>query len=78
MAFALQLYEMNFRTYLEKHRDYRQLGRILTSVADGLKELFDLDYVHRDLKPENIVLNLRPLSVALIDFERAQHQCYET
>ena len=69
---------MDYRTYLERHRDPRQLVRILSMVMDGIKELFDMDYVHRDLKPENIVLNLRPLSVALIDFERAQHQCYET
>jgi hypothetical protein len=27
--------------------------------------------VHRDLKPDNIVLNLKPLQVALIDFDRA-------
>jgi len=33
--------------------------------------LHGLGYVHRDLKPENIVLNLKPLQVALIDFDRA-------
>ena len=38
----------------------------------GLKELHAIGFVHRDLKPENIVLNIdRPLSVALIDFDRS-------
>ena len=30
-----------------------------------------MGYVHRDLKPENIVLNLKPLEVVVIDFDRA-------
>jgi serine/threonine protein kinase len=37
----------------------------------GIKELHDLGYVHRDLKPENVLINLRPLHIVLIDFERA-------
>jgi serine/threonine protein kinase len=36
-------------------------------------ELHSLEFVHRDLKPENIVLNLRPLEVRLIDFNRANN-----
>ena len=63
---------MDLRTYLKKHRDHRQLDRILLQVVEGLKELHGLGFVHRDLKPENIVLNLdRPILVALIDFDRA-------
>ena len=34
-------------------------------------ELHHLGYIHRDLKPENVVLNLKPLSVKVIDFDRA-------
>ena len=34
-------------------------------------ELHLLGYVHRDLKPENVVLNLLPLTVRVIDFDRA-------
>ena len=62
---------MDLRVYLEEHRDYRQLTKIFHMVIAGLKELHELDYVHRDLKPDNVVLNLRPLQVVLIDFERA-------
>jgi len=63
---------MDLRKYLNKHRDYRELQRILLQVLDGLKELHSLGFVHRDLKPENIVLNLgKPTKVALIDFDRA-------
>ena len=35
-------------------------------------DLHDLGYVHRDLKPDNVVLNLRPLMVKIIDFDRAK------
>jgi serine/threonine protein kinase len=31
-----------------------------------------MGYVHRDIKPENVVLNLDPLEVRIIDFERAR------
>jgi serine/threonine protein kinase len=31
-----------------------------------------MGYVHRDLKPENVVLNLDPLDVRVIDFERVR------
>ena len=68
----LTRYDVDLRTYLKKHRDYRKLNEILLHVVAGLKELHDLGFVHRDLKPENIVLNLdKPLKVALIDFDRA-------
>jgi serine/threonine protein kinase len=29
-----------------------------------------MGYIHRDLKPENIVLNINPLDVRVIDFDR--------
>jgi serine/threonine protein kinase len=64
-------FETDFRDYLWKERDPRQLARILIQVGQGLKELHNLGYVHRDLKPENIVLNLKPLEVRLIDFGRS-------
>jgi serine/threonine protein kinase len=47
-------------------------------VIIGLKELHELDYVHRDLKPDNVMLNLRPLHVVLIDFERATLRSQKT
>lgn len=40
-------------------------------IIEGLKELHSLGYIHKDLKPENIVLNLDPLEVKLIDFDRS-------
>ncbi len=62
---------MDLRTYLSsKNRDYRKLNDILHQIVAGLQELHGLGYVHRDLKPDNIVLNLKPLQVALIDFDR--------
>jgi serine/threonine protein kinase len=64
----MESYDMSYRQYLRNHRDYRQINRILIDVAKGLKELHAVGYVHRDLKPENIVVNLRPLSVRIIDF----------
>lgn len=30
-----------------------------------------MGYIHRDLKPENIVINLHPIEVKVIDFERS-------
>lgn len=73
-AFLIEIerYEMDLRTYLQKHRDYRKLNDILLQVVSGLEELHDLGFVHRDLKPENIVLNTKaPIKVALIDFDRS-------
>lgn len=47
------------------------LSRILFQVCEGLKALWGLGYVHRDLKPENIMINMKPLEVRVIDFNRA-------
>jgi serine/threonine protein kinase len=72
VAFETERYEMDLRTYLDKHRDYKKLRGIMFQVVAGLKELHGLGFVHRDLKPENIVLNLgHPAKVALIDFNRS-------
>jgi len=68
---TIKRYDMDLRTYLRKHRDYRKLNEILLQVVAGLKELHALGFMHRDLKPENIVLdNERPIKVALVDFDR--------
>ena len=71
IAFEMRSYQLDFRNYLYYERNVRDLNKILIEVGNGLKELHKLGYVHRDLKPENIVLNLRPLSVKIIDFNRA-------
>ena len=70
-SLVMPKYEMDFRRYLRRERDPRKLNTILLCVANGLKELHQLGYVHRDLKPENIVLNLKPVVVRIIDFNRA-------
>jgi serine/threonine protein kinase len=31
-----------------------------------------MGYTHRDLKPENVVINLDPLEVRIIDFDRVR------
>lgn len=61
VAFEMRSYEMDFRIYLAKHKNARDLNKILLQIANGIKEVHSLGYVHRDLKPENIVLNLKPL-----------------
>ena len=68
VALSMEKFQMNYRDYLRSHRDYRQIGRILLDVAKGLKELQGIGFVHRDLKPENIVLDLKPLTVRIVDF----------
>ena len=68
MALVFKKFEMDFRSYLRKHRDPIVLPKILELVIEGLEQLHYLGYVHRDLKPENTVLNLHPLEVRIIDF----------
>ena len=63
---------MDFRDYLRKHRDTKTLKLILEAIGEGINELHELGYAHRDLKPDNVVLNLRPLMVKIIDFDRSQ------
>jgi serine/threonine protein kinase len=71
VALSMEKFQMDFRDYLRNHRDYRYLGRILIDVSKGLRELHAIGYVHRDLKPENIVIDLKPLTVRIIDFNRS-------
>ena len=62
---------MSYRRYLRRERETRKIGKILIQAAHGIKELHELGYVHRDLKPENIVLNTKPISTRIIDFNQA-------
>ena len=69
---------MDFRKFLEDQRDARHLQMILIQVGKGILELHKLGYIHRDLKPDNIVLNLKPLKVVIIDFDRAKLDSTDT
>ena len=51
---------------------------ILIQVCKGILELHKLGYIHRDLNPDNIVLNLKPLKVVIIDFDRAKLDSTDT
>jgi serine/threonine protein kinase len=43
-----------------------------------MKQLHSLGYVHRDIKPDNIMINLKPLEVRLIDFNRSVLRTVDT
>ena len=60
---------MDYREYLEQHRDPKHLPRILEQVIDGVESINQLSYVHRDLKPDNIMITLRPLTATIIYFD---------
>ena len=62
---------MDMREYLRNHRDPARLNEILTLVIEGVQQIHNLGFVHRDLKPDNIILNLDPLEVRVIDFNRS-------
>lgn len=64
---------MDFRDYIRKYRNPNELTEILLQIGNGIKELHSLEYIHRDLKPENIVLDLNPLEVRIIDFDRSKN-----
>ena len=71
IALRLKKYEMTLRDYLYHNRYPDDLNDILSDMIKGVKELHELGYVHRDLKPENVMINLCPLEVVVIDFNRA-------
>lgn len=48
------------------------MNEIILRIIDGVEELHNLGFVHRDLKPDNVMMNLNPLEVRVIDFDR----CY--
>ena len=72
-AFKMDKYQVDYRVYLQKHRNPRELRQILRFFGEGINELHSIGYIHRHLKPENIVLNFKPLSVRLIDFNRSNN-----
>jgi serine/threonine protein kinase len=78
VALSMEKFQMDFRDYLRYHRDYRHLNRILLDVAKGVRELHAIGFVHRDLKPENIVIDLKPLTVRIIDFNSAYPRLQST
>jgi serine/threonine protein kinase len=71
VALSMEKFQMDFRDYLRYHRDYRHLNRILIDVTKGIREIHEAGYVHRDIKPENIVIDLKPLTARIIDFNRS-------
>ena len=62
---------MNLREYLHYHRNPTELNDIILAMIEGVRELHDLGFVHRDLKPDNVLVNLAPIKVCVIDFNRA-------
>lgn len=74
LALVTPKHQMTLRDYLHLHREANKLKAIMLQVCDGLLELHGIDFIHRDLKPENIVLDERPLTVKIIDFNRVQHR----
>ena len=60
---------MDYKEYLEQHRDPKHLPRIVEQVIDGVESIHQLGYVHRDLKQYNIMITLRPLTATIIDFD---------
>ena len=71
IALKFEKYSMTFRQYLEDFRNPSELNDIISQIMDGVKDLHMLGYVHRDLKPDNVLINLKPLRVVVIDFNRA-------
>lgn len=63
---------MTFRQYLRYSRNPKELVDIMMAIIEGILQIHCMGYAHRDLKPENIVLNLDPLEVKIIDFDRAR------
>lgn len=70
VAERFQKYEMTLRDYIRNNRCPKDLNKILLHVVNGVEELHHIGYQHRDLKPDNIVLNINPLEVRVIDFNR--------
>ena len=78
VALRLKGFSHDLRQYLLEHRDPASLPEILRQTASGLQELHELGFVHRNMKPDNIVVNIDPLHVAIIDFNRALARGDET
>lgn len=68
LCMTMKRFPMNYRQYLDSHRDPIQIPLILAQIVQGLEQVHELGFIHRDLRPENIVLSLDPLEVRIIDF----------
>lgn len=64
---SMELYEMNLRQWLQKHKDEKMIRRIFGDILRGLIELHDRGLVHGDLKPNNILVNRHPWKLVLGD-----------
>lgn len=56
--YVMEYAECDLKSYLEENTDIDESSRVefCLQIAQGLKELNDLEYYHRDIKPDNIFI----------------------
>ncbi|CAG8854083.1 12737_t:CDS:2, partial [Gigaspora margarita] len=53
--------------------ELKQELHVLQGIVNGLKSIYDLNYVHADIHPSNVVINIkRELRAYLIDFGKSR------
>ena len=46
----------------------KDVKKILSGIAKGLKECHQRNIIHRDIKPENIIIDINSMEPTIIDF----------